>query len=280
MAENEKQPILIALGIIGLVVLVYLGYTFYQDNQAQMEVPQTVEVPIVVQEPIAEPEPEPEPEPVIEADPEPEIVVEPEPSFVLPKLDESDQLIRDAVVTLSGNAGISAWLIPDELIRKFVVLVDNTTHGSVPRKHVSFLAPEGPFLAARVSDSLYVLNEECYERYNLLAEIFSSIDSRRAVEFYVLTKPMFQEAYKELGYTDKSFDAAVFSAIGRILETPVITKPIELVRPVVMYKYADPRLESLSETQKQILRMGPNNTRVIQAKLSEIAIELRNVLEG
>jgi hypothetical protein len=275
MAENEKQPLLIALGILGLIVLVYLVYTFYQDNQAQNQVPQTVEVPIVVQEPIVEPEPEP----VIEAVPEPAIVVEPEPSFVLPKLDESDQLIRDAVVTLSGNAGISGWLIPDELIRKFVVLVDNTSHGSVPRKHVGFLAPEGPFLAAKVSDSRYVLNEESYERYNLLAEIFSSIDSRRAVEFYVLTKPMFQEAYRELGYTDKSFDAAIFSAIGRILETPVITKPIELVRPVVMYKYVDPRLESLSETQKQIVRMGPNNTRIIQAKLSEIAIELRNVLE-
>ncbi|HJP51042.1 MAG TPA: DUF3014 domain-containing protein, partial [Pseudomonadales bacterium] len=76
------------------------------------------------------------------------------------------------------------------------------------------------------------------------------------------------------------FDDAIFKAIGRLLETPVITQPIRLVQPVVMFEFEDQRLESLSAAQKQMIRMGPKNTGVIQAKLSEVALELRSVLEG
>jgi len=46
-----------------------------------------------------------------------------------------------------------------------------------------------------------------------------------------------------------------------------------------MYEYEDVRLEMLSPVQKQMIRMGPKNTRAIKRKLSEIAAELRSVLE-
>jgi hypothetical protein len=85
-------------------------------------------------------------------------------------------------------------------------------------------------------------------------------------------------AYDELGYPNAKFDDAVFKAIGRMLETPVKTDPVRLIRPVVTYEYADPKLESLSAAQKQMIRMGPRNTHAIQAKLSEVAFELRAVL--
>jgi len=125
-----------------------------------------------------------------------------------------------------------------------------------------------------------MLDEASYDRYNQVTNILVSIDAHQAVEFYVLLKPLFQEAYTELGYPDAKFDDAIFKAIGRLLETPVITQPIRLVQPVVMFEFEDQRLESLSAAQKQMIRMGPKNTGVIQAKLSEVALELRSVLEG
>ena len=91
---------------------------------------------------------------------------------------------------------------------------------------------------------------------------------------------MLQEAYDELGYPNKKFDDVVFQAIGRLLETPVINEPIRLVRPVVMYEFENKKLESLSAAQKQLIRMGPGNTRRLQVKLSEIALELRSLLEN
>ena len=39
----------------------------------------------------------------------------------------------------------------------------------------------------------------------------------------------------------------------------------------VNYAYSDPRLESLTPAQKQLLRMGPANVRKIQARLRGIA---------
>ncbi len=281
MADSDKQPVLITLGVVGLIVLGYLGYRFIAGNAAEPVTQEAIEIPVET--------PQNEPEPAAEVVTEPAIgpvtdeaaklEVPEEPAFVLPKLDASDQLIKDGVPTLSSYPGIAAWLESDELMRKFVVLVDNVAHGSIPRKHVSFLAPQGPFMASKISDNLYTLNEESYTRYDLFTKILSGIDTQRAVEFYVLLKPLFQEAYQELGYTNKKFDEAIFQAIGRLLETPVITEPIHLVRPVVMYKYADEKLESLSEVQKQLIRMGPDNTRIIQAKLRDVALELRNIVE-
>ena len=47
-----------------------------------------------------------------------------------------------------------------------------------------------------------------------------------------------------------------------------------------MYRFEDPQLESLSPIQKQLVRMGPQNSRVIQAKVGEMARELRRVIGG
>ena len=64
------------------------------------------------------------------------------------------------------------------------------------------------------------------------------------------------------------------------METPVITAPIMLTQPVVMYEFADSKLESLNPVQKQMIRMGPKNTRALQAKIGEVALELRAILEN
>ena len=41
---------------------------------------------------------------------------------------------------------------------------------------------------------------------------------------------------------------------------------MRLVTRGAMYAYADPRLEDLSPAQKQLLRTGPRNTRLMQAR--------------
>ena len=47
-----------------------------------------------------------------------------------------------------------------------------------------------------------------------------------------------------------------------------------------MYRFEDASLESLSPIQKQLVRMGPKNTRAIQAKVGEMARELRQAIVG
>lgn len=276
---SDNKPIIITLMVVLLAIVALVGYFVLSSDPEPLEVTETIAIP--EPEPVVEePAPvEPEPEPVIEVveDEPPEEEVE-EPVFVLPLLDESDQLIRDGVVSLTRHEGINAWLGPNELIRKFVAFVDNIAHGQVAKEPVRVLTPQGEFLANPVDDKTFELDPRSYDRYNLFTEIVVSIDARRAAEFYHLLRPLIQEAYDELGYGNKPFDDVMFQAIGRLLETPVIDRRIRLVRPVVMYKFEDERLESLSAAQKQMIRMGPKNTRLLQAKLSEVALELRNIL--
>ena len=58
--------------------------------------------------------------------------------------------------------------------------------------------------------------------------------------------------------------------IDVLLATPQISGPIDLVRPNVMYTYADPTLEARPAGQKLLIRMGPENAAVIKAKLVEL----------
>ncbi|MFP6807585.1 MAG: DUF3014 domain-containing protein [Pseudomonadales bacterium] len=283
---SENRPVIIALIVVGLAIA---GFAIYSFTGSEPE-------PAVVSKEIAIPKPAPDvKDPVIES-PKPEVaatasnqetatveeVVEEvvEPAFILPLLNDSDQLIRDGVVSLTRHEGINGWLSPNELIRKLVAFVDGVANGQVSKDTVRVMSPERPFSVQRFSEDVYVMDVASYERYNFFSEVLVSLDARRTAEFYYLIRPMLQQAYDELGYPNQKFDDVVFRAIGRLLETPVLKDPVRLVRPVVMYKFEDRKIESLSAAQKQLIRMGPKNTRALQVKLSEIALELRAILQN
>jgi hypothetical protein len=53
------------------------------------------------------------------------------------------------------------------------------------------------------------------------------------------------------------------------LATPEPTEPLRLVQVKVRYQFADPDMERRSAGQKMLLRIGPENARVVKAKLRE-----------
>jgi hypothetical protein len=87
-------------------------------------------------------------------------------------------------------------------------------------------------------------------------------------------QPLFQQAYEDLGNPNRLFNARLLEVIDHLLQTPDVREPVRLVRPSVYYKYADPKLESLSSGQKLLIRMGPENAGAIKAKLREIQAAL------
>ena len=52
--------------------------------------------------------------------------------IALPSLDESDSLVRNLVAALTSHPAFAAWLIPDQLVRTFVLVVDNVADGNNP----------------------------------------------------------------------------------------------------------------------------------------------------
>ncbi len=203
-----------------------------------------------------------------------ELVIEEEaPELIQIELDESDDTIRNMAEELSSHPGAASWLMSKDLIRKFVGAVDNIANGLSPRSQIDFFTLEESFKIIE-KDGLYYASPEGYIRYNLVGDVFSSLDSEGWVKLYEQSTLLIQEAYKDLGYPEEDFDKTLTAAIVELLKAPVVEKKILLVATVVSYTMADPELENLNEAQKHLIRMGPENVRKLQAKLREIGLAL------
>jgi hypothetical protein len=191
----------------------------------------------------------------------------------IPPLEESDSLVRQLVSRLSEHPAVAAWLTTDGLIRNATVVVHNVAAGQTPAARLRRLAPQDAFT---VSDEgrQTIVDSGSYARYDWLADGVASLDTDGTARLYGTLKPRVEEAYAELGAPEARFDATLERALIVLLETPVVEGDPALVTRGALYAYADPRLEGLSPAQKQLLRTGPRNTRLVQAKLREIALAL------
>ena len=187
------------------------------------------------------------------------------------ELDKSDDLLRSLARDISSHPGLVGWMRTRDLVRKFVAAVDNIANGLSPRAQADFFSPRGAFKVAR-RDGTYDIDPSSYYRYDPVADIFISLDVRAAARLYVSLKPLFQEAYRELGYPDEDFHATLTRAIAELLSTPVVDGRVVLEKRVASYAMADADLEGLSPAQKHLFRMGPENVQVIQTKLRALAL--------
>ncbi len=100
--------------------------------------------------------------------------------------------------------------------------------------------------------------------------VISKLDMQQLAAVYFRFYPLFQQSYQNLGYPTGYFNDRLVQVIDVLLATPQPLGPIELVRPNVMYTYADPALEARPAGQKLLLRMGPENAALIKTKLTEL----------
>jgi hypothetical protein len=187
----------------------------------------------------------------------------------VPPLAESDSFVRNLVQGLSSRPELATWLATPDLVRNAAVIVDNIAEGVSPAKHLQEFAPTQPFRTSG-SGATEVTDPRSYARYNSLADAVDSIDAAGAVKAYRNMRPLFDEAYRDLGHPDGNFDVALQRAISRLLATPDVPADARLTSHVESYHYANEDYESLSGAQKQLLRMGPRNVRLVKDKLREI----------
>lgn len=185
-------------------------------------------------------------------------------------LDDSDSLVRGLVTTLSPHPGLAAWLVLDDLVRVFVVVVDNVADGHTPAEHLPPWRPTRRFQTFGADPELRV-DPLSHARYDTLAEIVAAIDPAVAADIYRTLRPLIETAYTELGRGPEEFDATVLRALRNLVETPITERAPRLIRRAPFFEFADPALESLLPVQKQFLGMGPRNVRAVQAALLEIA---------
>lgn len=184
----------------------------------------------------------------------------------VPTLLDSDIWLREVVNQISRHPQLAEWLVTPELIRGFVVVVDNIAEGTSPAAHLEMAAPEEKFSVREADERIYI-EAGSFDRFDLLVDVIDSLDTEGTAELYAAIRPLCQQAYQDLGYPAENFDATLRRAIQRVLATPVVDGPIELEPKVTGYEFADPALEELSPAAKQFLRLGPENLQRLQSKL-------------
>jgi hypothetical protein len=198
----------------------------------------------------------------------------PSPSAALPALDESDELVRRLADGLSSHPALAAWLGRRGLIRTLTAVVVNVADGETPRPHLEFLAPKQRFRAQRRPARLIAPDPASFAGYDLFGDAVASTDAAAAASAYRTLAPLFEAAYVELGHPEGGFAAALDKAIRALLAVPVLRDDVELVPHAIGFRYAEARLEALTPAQKQFLRIGPRNVRLVQGKLRELAAAL------
>ncbi len=203
----------------------------------------------------------------------PSVPARPAQTPPLPALDDSDSAILGALTGTSGAERIERLLVPEGIARKLVVTLDGLDRAIVPMK-VRAIEPLGGTLAVEEDGEALLLSPDNYRRYDSFVWFLASVDTGRAADEYARYYPLLQQAYEEQGYPGKQFHDRVLEIIDHLLAAPEIEGPLPLVRPHVLYEYANPELESLSAGHKILLRMGVDNARALKAKLREIRAEL------
>jgi Protein of unknown function (DUF3014) len=195
---------------------------------------------------------------------------EPGEAIDLPPLDQTDALVRTLVDRLSSHPVVAAWLTTQGLIRNLTVVTANIADGETPAKHLAPVKPKGDF-STKTSGGVTWIDPASYHRYDAIAAAVDGLNARAVARFYATIKPRIDDAYKDLAGADPNFDKTVERAIVMLLRTPVTDQDVQVRTGKVMFLFANDGYEDLPAVQRQFIRMGPRNMRIVKAKLREVA---------
>jgi hypothetical protein len=256
-------------GWVATAAILIVGVYFLSSGLTPTTEPPLAKTP-PVQMPTAEPEPELLPAPDIPQQPEPTpVAVNEEPPEPPAALETSDQELRESLSTQGSSAFLDTVLANENLIQRSVSLVDGLSRGALPFKALPITPPSEKFSVQTIDGEDY-MNTESYHRYDSYARTIGELDTQTLTSNFNRFRPLLEQSYAALGYPAQDFDNALIRALDRVLATPQLREPIALKKKESVYVYADTRIEQLTEMQKLLLRMGPDNMALIQSQARDL----------
>ncbi len=273
--SSEKKSLVPHFIVVGILLIIILAVVFWPSSEEPDSVV-TPEPEIVEPEESTPAEPEvfaPKPAaPTVELEEKEEVEPLPEPVLTEPEpLDVSDPAVKRALLegSTSDDTTVNRLLVNEGLIQRFVVSVTNLANDEMAPNHQLLTPPEQNFRVYSQAGKQWI-DAASYKRYTPYVDMLESFNNEALLNMYDLYKDDIQSKYAEIGSQNRDFNTVLLDAIDQLLDTPEVPVPVEVYTDSVAYKYADERLENLSEPQKQLLRTGPDNMRRIKAKLREI----------
>lgn len=194
---------------------------------------------------------------------------------------DGDEAVTAALVERLGREAVFKLLQTDGFAARVAATVDN-----LPRGHVApRLWPLNPSPGRFTVDADGRIAAENARRYDAAVRLLDALPPAEAAAFYRRLYPQLQAAYGALGYPGQSFHQRLLEVIAHLLETPAVSRPLQVTqvevkgevpseRPWVRQEYADPALQSLSAGQRLLLRLGPAHQARVMAWLRELRAAL------
>jgi hypothetical protein len=245
-----------AAAVLALVIAAIGGYFFWQDKQTTSEAAKAVPTsdrPLATNQPA----------------PAQQVLEVPTVQSPVPKLTDSDSFVIAALAELISNKSLMKLFHTDKIIRNIVATIDNLPRMKLPLKVLPLEQPAGKFMISGNADNLTISPQNA-ARYTPYVQLAEAIDPNKLLDLYVRIYPLFQQAYRELGYPNQNFNDRLVEVLDDLLDAPDIKKPVKLLQPKVFYQYADPDLEELSIGQRILMRTGSKNEARLKVWLSEI----------
>jgi hypothetical protein len=278
-SEGQSAPSRsFAVAAVVIIAVVGIGAGIYFSTEksappvvdepapAVVRAAEPIPVPAVPAAPdIPSPAPAPAPEPLPEAAPaEPEVTVQ-----------DIDQELRNLLATADAPTLVTQALEADDLVQRSAGMIDGFSRGLVPRKALPLAPPKKAFSTVKV-DGLTYIDPTSYARYDSYAQAIASLNVDLLVSTFHRFRPLLEQAYAGFGYSVEDMDNALIRSLDYVLATPEPSEPLALKRKEAIFQYTDPEFEQLTAIQKQLLRMGPENS----AKIKQQAGALRRGLLG
>ncbi len=189
-------------------------------------------------------------------------------------LDESDAFVESLVNAVAPE--FIQWLVPDEQVRKAVTAIDMMAEGQYPRKYPVIVFPHTAFQVVsggEGEEDLKYANLANTNRADSLIAALKRVDPALLARYYRQWRPTLEQAYGELGKTDR-FSDRFETALDRLIAVESPPADAALVQPHVFYQYQDPELEQRSDLDKLVWRLGDENQRALQEFLRQFKQEL------
>ena len=179
------------------------------------------------------PEPPPLVEPLLE---EPKFPAHPFPRVepptgpggelvTLPSLDQSDEYLKLELADVLGSRTVAEMLAERDLIAKIVATVDNLPRSHVAERIRPVAGLAGAFDAEAINSNEFTISPDSYRRYDVLVDLVTAADLNELTEVYGRFYPLFQKAYRDLGYPNAHFNDRLVAVIDHLLVTPELEEP-------------------------------------------------------
>ncbi len=249
--------------ILALTAIAAAGYLLWREYRQPAAV--NTPPPVVV----SEPEPPSQPQYPV---PVPDATGESEPP--LPALADSDGEAADSLAALLGRDRLPDLLLSEHLIERIVLTVDTLPTRRVPVRAWPLQPAAGRLAISTGPTGEILLDPANHRRYDAYIALLDGLDLDRLVDRYRRAYPLFQQAYRELGYPEGHFNDRLIAVIDHLMAAPEPGPPIVLVPEKGGYRYADPELASRSAGHALMIRIGPEHARRIKTVLTAIRARL------